>query len=54
MKQKYEKPILKIEEKEPSGIEAYSAAAVPAAYPAIKPCVTGGFIIVAAVFTKYC
>lgn len=53
-KKTYQKPAVEIEDKTVNAVEAYSAAAVPAAAPAIGPVASGGVSIVAAVYSKNC
>ena len=53
-KNEYEKPVVKIQEANIDANEAYSAAAVPVAAPAVEPALTVGAGVGAAAFSKYC
>jgi hypothetical protein len=54
MKKRYEKPMAKAEDSAINGAQAYSVAAAPAAAVAVKPVVTAGAILAAAVVTTWC
>lgn len=51
---KYEKPSIEVKDTTVSSDEAYSAAAVPVAAPAVEPVATVGAGVGAAAFSKYC
>ena len=54
MKKRYEKPMAKIEDTTTNGAQAYSAAAVPVAAPAVEPVIAGTATLVAAVVIAWC
>lgn len=51
---KYEKPSIEVKDATVSSDEAYSAAAVPVAAPAVEPVAVVGAAAGGAAFTKYC
>lgn len=53
-KKEYERPAVVVDETNMEIDEAYSAAAVPAAAPAVTPVASAGGTVAAAILAKWC